>query len=85
MTASALSPVAHNPQEYERKLGAFAVERGRKHGIGAAFKAYVVHDPSIQIDVGLIRAAADIDTDLMVMASHNRKLVHAIRPSRSRA
>jgi len=81
VTASAPSPVAHNPHEYERKLGAFAAERGRKHGIDADFKAYVVHDPAVQIDDTLVRAATDTDADLIVMASHIPNVVDAIWPS----
>ena len=70
VTATQPSAVAHTPQEYTQKLERFAAERGRQHGIDATAKAYISHDPTIDLDDTLYKAIADTGADLVVMASH---------------
>jgi len=82
VTAATPSPVAHNPQEYERKLAAFAAAQAETHGIEADARAYVAHDPAVQIDDKLLEAVHDTGCDLVVMASHIPNIVDAVWPSR---
>ncbi|WP_366657583.1 universal stress protein [Fodinicurvata sp. EGI_FJ10296] len=70
VTSSAPSEVAHNPQEFQAKLDAFAAEQAAKHGISAKAQALVSHDPTTDLDRTLAKAVGDIGADLVVMASH---------------
>lgn len=81
VTEAAPSPVAHNPQEYARKLAAYAEEQGRAHGFAAEAKAYTAHDPATEIDDALLKAVAETGADLVVMASHAPTIGDALVPS----
>jgi len=81
VTEAAPSAIAHNPQEYARKLAAYAAEQGRAHGIAAESKAYTAHDPATQIDDTLLKAVAETGADLVVMASHAPTIGDALVPS----
>lgn len=81
VTEAAPSPVAHNPQEYARKLAAFAAELGRTRGIAAEAKAYTAHDPAAEIDGVLAKAVEETRADLVVMASHAPTIGDALVPS----
>lgn len=70
VTMSAPSEVAHNPEEFAGKLEAFAAEQGRQHGATFAAKTMVSHDPTIDLDDTLAKAASELNCDLVVMASH---------------
>ncbi|MEM9356472.1 MAG: universal stress protein [Pseudomonadota bacterium] len=64
------SAVARNPEEFEEKLRAFASEKSAKYDKPIASKVMISHDPTIDIDDTLRKAATEIDADLVVMASH---------------
>ena len=81
VTSNTPTAVAHNPQEFRRKLEDFAKEQGRKHGIAAEAKAYTAHDPAIQIDQTLLGAIRETGADLVVIGSHIPNVVDAIWPS----
>jgi nucleotide-binding universal stress UspA family protein len=70
VTASAPSPVAHDPDEFARKLDDFAREQGRRYGIETSGLTRVSHDPTTDLNRTLMTAAEDLDADLVVMASH---------------
>ena len=70
VTATTPGPVAHTPEEFTRKLEAFAAAEGQKRGIQASARAYTSHDPSIDLDDTLTQAIADGGIDLVIMASH---------------
>ncbi|MGI9435692.1 MAG: universal stress protein [Geminicoccaceae bacterium] len=70
VTTSAPSAVAHNPTEYGEKLDAFAKEQTALHGVDVKALAKVSHDPAADLDDTLEKAASEIDSDLIVMASH---------------
>ncbi|AXS41094.1 universal stress protein [Breoghania sp. L-A4] len=70
VTATTPGPVAHNPEEFAEKLEAFAASQGSARGIPTSARAYASHDPSIDLDDTLMRAIADGEIDLVVMASH---------------
>jgi nucleotide-binding universal stress UspA family protein len=70
VTPSTPSPVAHNPQEFARKLDAFAQAQGAEHGLDAGSAAYISDDPAVDLDRTLMDAIAEQGADLVVMASH---------------
>lgn len=81
VTSATPSSVAHNPQEFEKKLEAFAQDEAKKHGHDAASKAYTSHDPSVDVDDTLLRAVNDVGADLVVMASHAPSVLDYVWPS----
>ncbi|GAB5376086.1 MAG: hypothetical protein AcusKO_25480 [Acuticoccus sp.] len=70
VTSSAPTSIAHNPQEFDAKLTAFAKGEADKHGIEATSHMILAHDPSIDIDGALRHAIDETEADLVVMASH---------------
>jgi nucleotide-binding universal stress UspA family protein len=70
VTASAPSAVAHNPEEFSRKLEEFAAAEGRKLGVEFGAHAITSPDPPRDLDDTLGREAHDIGADLIVMGSH---------------
>ncbi|MGR3759201.1 universal stress protein [Roseobacteraceae bacterium NS-SX3] len=70
VTSPQPSSIAHNPQEFARKLDAFAADMAGKHSVRTSGHACVSHDPSIDLDGTLLKAAKDVGADLIVMASH---------------
>jgi nucleotide-binding universal stress UspA family protein len=81
VTAATPTPVAHNPQEFQQKLEAFAAAQADTYGVRAAGKGYTAHDPAVQIDETLLQAVDDVGADLIVMASHVPNVADAILPS----
>jgi nucleotide-binding universal stress UspA family protein len=69
-TGTEPGPVARSPEEFADKLDRFAAEVGERLGIGIEASTLHLHDMSIELDHALIRKAADIGADLIVMASH---------------
>lgn len=65
------SAVAHTPDEFARKLEAFAQEQARARGLPkASSRSYASHDPTIDLDKTLRKAVEESGADLVVMASH---------------
>lgn len=81
ITTTAPGPVAHNPEEFREKLDAFAAETGRKHGIQSSGHAVFTHDPSIDLETGILKAVHDTGADLVVMATHIPNLADHFWPS----
>lgn len=81
VTSAVASSVAHNPQEFETKLEAFAQDEANKHGHEATSKAFVSHDPTVDIDDVLLKAVGETGSDLVVMASHAPSVLDYIWPS----
>lgn len=81
VTSSAPGPQAHNPEEYDQKLGAFAAEQGRAGGVQTAHHAIVSHDPTSDLDDALLRATEETGADLVVMASHEPGVMDYFWPS----
>tara|TARA_B100002003_G_scaffold207593_1_gene201895 strand:- start:1794 stop:2207 length:414 start_codon:yes stop_codon:yes gene_type:complete len=73
--------VAHNPEEFAAKLEAFARQEGERHGIRAAAKTKVSHDPGVDLDKTLMKAIDEIGADLVVMQSHVPNLADYLWPS----
>ncbi|KRS10506.1 universal stress protein UspA [Roseovarius atlanticus] len=81
VTTSTPSSVAHSPEEYGEKLDAFANEQSQAHGFTALGKALLSHDPSSDVDDVLLKATADNNVDLVVMASHLPNVMDYVWPS----
>jgi nucleotide-binding universal stress UspA family protein len=81
VTPATPSEIAHTPEEYARKLAAFASGQAETHGIRAEALAYVSHDPAIDMTRTLLDAVAESGADLVVMASHIPNLADHLWPS----
>ena len=81
VTSSAPSQLAHNPEEFGQKLGAFAEQEAAKRGIQASAHTVIAHDPTTEIDDALLRAIGETSADLVVMASHVPNVMDYIWPS----
>ena len=64
------SSVARSPEEYDKKLKAFAEEQSVAHGVPAEAHMIKSHDVSIELNKLLTEAVKDVGADLVVMASH---------------
>ncbi|UTW07940.1 universal stress protein [Pseudomonas benzenivorans] len=65
------SAVAHNPSEFTAKLQAFGEAQAQKYGLSSISTAsYISHDPAVDLDKTLLKAAKACGADLVVMASH---------------
>lgn len=70
VTASTPSSIAHTPKEYGEKLAAFAKAQGLAAGVAAEAHPVTTHDPAVDLDPALVKAAEETGADLVVMASH---------------
>lgn len=71
VTASTPSSVAHNPEEFSKKMELFGQEQALKYNLSNVSSAsYLSHDPAVDLDDTLMHAATDTGADLVVMASH---------------
>jgi universal stress protein F len=81
VTSSQPSSVAHSPEEYQKKLQAFAGDHAPDNGRQPEAKVYNVADPIADMDDVLVRAIKDVGADLVVMATHLPKHLDAIMPA----
>jgi len=70
VTTSAPTPIAKSPEAFAAKLGEYAADISAKHGVTFIAHSEISHDPTIDLDDVLERAAHAIGADLIVMASH---------------
>ena len=77
------SEIAKNPDEFERKLSAFAEEQSSKHGVSTSSHSFIAHDIVLDVDDVLLRAIEETGVDLVVMASHDPKFSDHFWPSNS--
>jgi nucleotide-binding universal stress UspA family protein len=70
VTATTPGPVARTPEEYRRKLEAFARERARVHGQAVSARVITSPDPVADLDDVLVDAIDDVGADLVIMATH---------------
>ncbi|MGF1609443.1 MAG: universal stress protein [Kiloniellales bacterium] len=70
VTAETPTEVAHNPKEFGERLERFGAKQSERHGLQIDTAAYPSHDPAIDLDETLIKAAQENGADLIVMASH---------------
>jgi nucleotide-binding universal stress UspA family protein len=81
VTTSQPSAVARTPEEYRRKLLAFAHEHAPANGREPDARVYNSHDPAVDLDDFLIKAVEDINADLVVMGTHLPRHIDAIMPA----
>tara|TARA_R110002012_G_scaffold11866_5_gene53101 strand:- start:2985 stop:3407 length:423 start_codon:yes stop_codon:yes gene_type:complete len=81
VTANTPSSIARTPQEYEQKLEAFAQERHKVHGQPVSIKVYSSTDPVANIDSLLEEAIAEVNADLVMMATHLPRHLDIVMPS----
>jgi nucleotide-binding universal stress UspA family protein len=81
VTTALPSKLAHTPQEFRERLKAFADEQASAAGIETGYFALETHDPAIDLDPALIRAAEKLEADLIVVASHIPNLMDYVWPS----
>ncbi|MFU8883553.1 MAG: universal stress protein [Rhodobacterales bacterium] len=62
--------IARTPAQYAEKLAAFAAERSKALGVTFQPHVEISHDPAVELDDVLTRAATQIGVDLIVMGSH---------------
>jgi nucleotide-binding universal stress UspA family protein len=71
VSSKAPSEVAHNPAEFTAKMQQFGKAQADKYGLSkVSSAAYFSHDPAIDLDDTLLKAAKENGADLVVMASH---------------
>ena len=81
VTSSAPGKLAHNPEEFGQKLGAFAEQEAARHDVETSAYTAIAHDPATEIDDALMKAIAATGADLVVMASHVPSVMDYIWPS----
>ncbi|TCP60584.1 nucleotide-binding universal stress UspA family protein [Rhodovulum bhavnagarense] len=62
--------VAHNPEEFARKLDSFVAGQTEEFGHVAQARTINCHDPAVELDHALLKVVKDLAADLVVMGSH---------------
>jgi nucleotide-binding universal stress UspA family protein len=70
VTATPPGSVAHDPEEFERKLNQYAADQASKLGCTLKSKTVLCNDPAAELDQALEQVGKEIGVDLVVMASH---------------
>lgn len=81
VTAQTPTGLAHNPEEYAAKLAEFAAAQGAMHGVSVDAHAFVSHDPTVDLNDTLLKAADTLQADCVVMASHIPNITDHLWPS----
>lgn len=81
VSAATPGAVAHNPDEFARKLEAFAAAQGAVHDQPARAHPVISHDPASDLDARLLQTVDDVGADLVVMQSHMPNITDYIWPS----
>ncbi|MCG6657759.1 universal stress protein [Halomonas campisalis] len=81
VTSSTPSSVARTPEEFQKKLEAFAQQRAQVHGQPVSAQTVHSADPVANLDDLLIQAIKDVGADLVVMPTHPPKHLDVIMSS----
>ncbi|GHE20641.1 universal stress protein [Halomonas urumqiensis] len=81
VTSNTPSSVARTPEEFTRKLDAFAEKRSKVHGQPVSTHTIASPDPIADLDDELIKAIDDVGADLIVMPTHPPRHLDVIMPS----
>ncbi|RTR00797.1 universal stress protein [Halomonas nitroreducens] len=81
VTATTPGSVAHNPEEYQQKLEAFAQERAKVHGQPVSARVITTPDPIAELDDVLIHVIDEVGADLVIMPTHPPKHLDVIIPA----
>jgi nucleotide-binding universal stress UspA family protein len=77
-TSSVPGSVAHDPEEFNRKLENFVSEQASKYGISGEARTEVVGDPRVEADDTIVKAAKASEADCIVMQTHKPDLMDYI-------
>jgi len=80
-TSSTPSSTAHTPEEYRKKLEAFAKDQSEAHGFEASADMVIAHDPTTDVDDVLLKAVRETGADIVVMQSHMPNILDYVWPS----
>ncbi|EDM71143.1 UspA domain protein [Roseobacter sp. AzwK-3b] len=80
-TSSTPSATAHTPEEYRKKLEAFAKDQSEAHGFEASADMVIAHDPTTDVDDVLLKAVRETGADIVVMQSHMPNILDYVWPS----
>lgn len=75
VSAAVPGAAAHSPKELTGKLDKLAESLAARHRASVHARTVISSDPSIELDGKLIDTARDLDSDLVVMASHKPGLL----------
>lgn len=76
VSSSPPGAVAHNAKEFTEMVKAFGQEQAKVYDLkGVTTASYITHDPTVDLDDTLMKAAEETHSDLIVMASHVPGLV----------
>lgn len=81
ITSNVPGTLAHNPEEFARKLASFAEEQGARRGHRTAAQSVVSNDPAVDLDKKLAGTVDEIGADLIVMATHIPNMADMLLPS----
>ncbi|NDR57870.1 universal stress protein [Aliiruegeria sabulilitoris] len=81
VTGTAPGVTGHTPEEFTRHLAEFAAAQGESAGISTAHHAIISHDPRVELDAKLVRAAEEIGADLIVLEGHVPNVLDHFLPS----
>lgn len=70
ITSNVPGSIARTPEEYRQKLEDFAAERRGDNNHPVSAHVEISHDPSTELNDGLLRAREAVGADLVVMATH---------------
>jgi nucleotide-binding universal stress UspA family protein len=81
VTTSAPSDVAHNPEEFSKKLEEFGRDQASRHGHDVTVQAIQANDPASELDDAILKSISALGADLVIMASHVPTVADYIWPS----
>jgi len=81
VTPETPTSLGHNPKEFDQHVKEFAAEQAKMYGHTADGKGYPSHDPTIDMNDTLLKAADELGADLIVMASHIPNVADHLWPS----
>ena len=70
VTGKVPNRVAKSPEAFAAELEAYAADRGRELGLDVHARSISSVDVVVELDDALLRAARELEADLLVMASH---------------
>ena len=81
VTGTAPGAMGHTPEEFTQNLAEFAAAQGTDAGFSAGYHAIISHDPRVELDAKLVKAAEEIGADLIVMEGHVPNVLDHFLPS----
>ncbi|HSP00935.1 MAG TPA: universal stress protein [Thioalkalivibrio sp.] len=81
VTTSQPSAVARTPEDYEKKLKAFAMSHAPDNGHEPTACVYNSHDPVTVLYNIILKAIKDVGADLVIMGTHLPKHLDVLMPA----